>query len=275
MSEAVDILVRKEAIENVNKAIKSITELNSEIIKLSNSVANTPKQPAPEVPSAVISSQKEYSKFISETAANQKELQRQQNTLATSTAKLTNIDTQRNKELARVRLETQRVNKANKDAAILSSRYSTELQKLEVRTRKAREQFQNLLITQGKLAPETVKAQREFQNLNNKLNSAKRATGNFTDQVGNYPTALRPAIGALRNLVGAFGLVEGVKLAFNISKEAIELANQAKGVEFAFRSLGEVGQQAFDDVKTASRGLLSELEIKRSLVEFNLSLIHI
>src|SRR5699024_9524284 len=47
------------------------------------------------------------------------------------------------------------------------------------------------------------------------------------------------------------------------------LAREARGVEFAFERLGEAGVKAFDDVRKASRGTLSELDIKRALVEFD------
>ena len=57
--------------------------------------------------------------------------------------------------------------------------------------------------------------------------------------------------------------------------DSIALAREAKGVEFAFARLGEEGVDAFRRVRQSTRGLLTDLDIKTSLVDFdnfNLSL---
>ncbi|WP_431129764.1 hypothetical protein [Flagellimonas flava] len=190
-------------------------------------------------------------------------------------AKNNQVTSKTSVELAKQRLEAQRANRANKENAILTSRFSTAYEKLSVKLTKARRRLKDLVLTQGENAVATRKASVEVQNLDRRLKGADAISGQFGRTVGNYPTALKPAIGVLRQLVGVFGLLEGVRIALDITKESLALAREAKGIEFAFRRLGDVGVKAFSDVKKATRGLLSDLDIQRSLVEldnFNISL---
>lgn len=218
---------------------------------------------------------KERSELDNKVNAELKERTRLLKALQTQEAKNNQVTSNTSKELSKQRLELQRANKANKENAILTSRFSTEYEKLSIRLRRARTELKDLVLTQGENAAATRKAAIEVQNLDTKLKKADAVAGQFQRNVGNYPTALKPAIGVLRNLVGVFGLYEGVRIGLDITKESLELARQAKGVEFAFQRLGNVGVKAFEDVKKSSAGLLSELDIKRSLVEldnFNINL---
>jgi len=132
-----------------------------------------------------------------------------------------------------------------------------------------------LTIEEGEFSQATIRARAEVTKLSGRIKQADNVAGDFQRNVGNYPTAFKPAISAIRGLVAAFGLTEGIRVAFDFTKESLALAREAKGVEFAFERLGVVGVDAFNNVKKSTRGLLSDLDIKRSLVEFdnfNLSL---
>ena len=50
--------------------------------------------------------------------------------------------------------------------------------------------------------------------------------------------------------------------------EGLKMADQARGVEFAFKAIGKTAQQAFLDVRKAVRGTLSDLDIRKALVNF-------
>lgn len=141
--------------------------------------------------------------------------------------------------------------------------------RLRLERDKAANTLRDLIASEKASNREIKNAQREFDRLDDKVKRADKAVKNFRDNVGNYPTGLRPAIGFLKELVGVFGIVEGIRLAFNFGVEASNLAKQAKGVEFAFAQLGDVGVKAFEDVKRVSRGAISDIGIKRSLVELN------
>lgn len=90
-------------------------------------------------------------------------------------------------------------------------------------------------------------AQREFDGLNRRVLAADRAVGRFNRNVGNYPTK---AIGGIRDLVGAFGLVGGVTAFAMITKDIFEQTRQLQGLELALKQVlgtsGDLGQtQAF------------------------------
>ncbi|MBT0607661.1 coiled-coil domain-containing protein [Aequorivita echinoideorum] len=73
--------------------------------------------------------------------------------------------------------------------------------------------------------------------------------------------------------VGATALFDVFKQGFGYVKQFIadsqQMALEAKGVEFAFEQLGERGEEAFKKVRISTRGALSDIDIKKSLVEFD------
>ena len=87
-----------------------------------------------------------------------------------------------------------------------------------------------------------------------------------------FSEVLFPVSGAL---LFTQALSSGVRFAREFIVESRELALEAKGVEFAFEALGDRGEDAFNRIKLSTRGLLSDIDIKKSIVEFdnfNLSL---
>ena len=92
-----------------------------------------------------------------------------------------------------------------------------------------------------------------------------KTIGNSQANVGNYTNAL----GGLKKVFGALGITFAISQLVNLGKELINLSQESKGVQFAFEKLGNEGVNAFDRVKAATRGTLSNLDIKRSLVEFD------
>ena len=102
------------------------------------------------------------------------------------------------------------------------------------------------------------KQDKEYKNLS-------RSIGNSQVDVGNYGRAL----GGLKKVFGALGITFAITQLVSLGKELINLSQESKGVQFAFEKLGNEGVNAFDRVKAATRGTLSNLDIKRSLVEFD------
>ena len=92
-----------------------------------------------------------------------------------------------------------------------------------------------------------------------------RTIGSSQVDVGNYGRAL----GGLKKVFGALGITFAITQLVSLGKELINLSQESKGVQFAFEKLGDEGVDAFNRVKEATRGTLSNLDIKRSLVEFD------
>ena len=99
------------------------------------------------------------------------------------------------------------------------------------------------------------------------LRGASKATGGVISQMkSQFKTLVFPVTGLL---LFVDALKSGLRFAKQFITDAVQLSIEAKGVEFAFKNLGDQGEDAFNRVKIATRGLLSDLEIKRSLVEFD------
>ncbi|WP_341215769.1 hypothetical protein [uncultured Wocania sp.] len=130
-----------------------------------------------------------------------------------------------------------------------------------------------------KVTKDEIKAfkqsQKEFKKYDEAVRSIKKSTGDFKENVGNYPKTVGIALSSIKRLLPIVGAGFGLREAFNFTKEARQFAIEAKGVEFAFERIGEVGQDAFDRIKSSTRGLLSDLDIKKAIVgfdNFNISL---
>ena len=144
--------------------------------------------------------------------------------------------------------------------------------KLTAALNTAEKEYKDLAASQGLNSKATITAQKNVQKLRGQIDAINQPIKRFSDNVGNYPKTLGGGIKAIASLgkafIGVFGIVEGVKLIFNFAKESRELALQAKGVEFAFESIGEKGQKAFDSIKKSTRGALSDLTIQKAINEF-------
>ncbi|MEM7485034.1 MAG: hypothetical protein AAF348_07480 [Bacteroidota bacterium] len=187
----------------------------------------------------------------------------------------TNVTRDSLRQLVDERTKRNQLNAELRQESRLNNSLEGSYQRLRLERDKAARTLRDLVVSEKASNRELRNAQREFNTLDGRVKKADTSIRNFRDNVGNYQSALRPAIGALRELVGVFGIVQGIRLAFDFAKEASELARQAKGVEFAFDRLGEQGVKAFNDVKQASRGALSDLDIQTSLNElsnFNIDL---
>ena len=110
---------------------------------------------------------------------------------------------------------------------------------------------------------ELKKAQKAYASINNEIRETEGLLSKIKKQAGavGFPVA-----GALL-FTQALGSI-AVK-AKEFITNSVNMAIEAKGIEFAFKRLGDEGEDAFKRVKASTRGLLSDLEIKKSLVEFD------
>lgn len=277
MSEVINTIIDKKAFEQLDRLVQGLEKANSAFLTVAESSAKLGKK------SFKVNGVKEYnnqvrdsSKFISEANAANKEAERIMNGITTAKAKLRASITEENKQLVQNRFNTQQVNKANKEAAILSSRHATAMQKLTVQRNQAKRSIQDYeakqalgIKTTQKEEREIIKLRKEYARLDGAYRKSNRTVGEYFDNVGNYQSGLKKFTGMIRGLVGAFGLIEGARIGLNFAKESVQLAQQAKSVEFAYKRLGDEGAKAFNDIKKSTRGLLSDLEIKKSLNEFD------
>lgn len=77
---------------------------------------------------------------------------------------------------------------------------------------------------------------------------------------------MKKTLGPLAGMVGG---VFAVGKLISFGKELIEIQRRALGVNYAFNQLGEEGEVAFEKIREATRGTLSDLDIKTSINEFS------
>jgi hypothetical protein len=109
----------------------------------------------------------------------------------------------------------------------------------------------------------------EFKKYNEAFKKIKRDTGQFGDNVGNYPKGFKLIGTSLKKILPGIGILAGLKFGTKFLLEARDVALQARGIEFAFKRIGEEGESAFEGIKESTRGLLSDLDIKKAIVEFD------
>ena len=107
----------------------------------------------------------------------------------------------------------------------------------------------------------------EFRKYQAAVLKADKSIGRFQRNVGNYPKVLGSAVGALKGLIGAFGIIEGLRFGFNFAKEAVLIANASKGVDLAFSTIAN-STNILERARTQTRGLISDLDLKKSANEF-------
>jgi len=171
--------------------------------------------------------------------------------------------------LQRERVELQAVNRDIKRQATANSELVGAYRRLSAQLLIAKDRYKDLAIEQGANSVAARRAAAEVERLQRRVRSADQAVGDFQRNVGNYASGFAPLINIGRQLVGAFGIVEGLRLGVRFLRESVELAREAKGVEFAFNNIGDAGVEAFERIKASTRGLLSDLEIRRAIVEFD------
>ena len=180
---------------------------------------------------------------------------------------------------AEERLERQRQNREEKDEAILKSKTSTLIEILNVKRRRAATIVQDLVAKKKLYNNLSDAEQRElkestiqFNRYDLAIKKAKETTRQFQENVGNYPKILKIGLSSIKSLIPLIGAGLSLRAAFDFGKEARQLAIEAKGVDFAFERIqkrGENVEAVLLRVKETTRGTLSDLDIKKSIVEFD------
>lgn len=198
-----------------------------------------------------------------------KERQRQLQNLLTTENRLQNVNSITNKQLQEKRELLRQEERAIKKEL-------TYMGQLEQKRYIALQQVQNLNAKKAlgnRLSAEEANqlqnSTKEFKKYNDEFKKIKTGVGDFGFNVGNYPKGLEIVGGAIKKLLPGLGLLAGLKFGVDFVNDARKVAQEAKGVEFAFKRLGDTGVDAFSRIKSATRGTLSDLDIKTALVDFD------
>jgi len=148
-----------------------------------------------------------------------KEQDRLEKALATAIAKKNAASSKTNINLQKQRVETNQLNKASKEEAILTSKLSGHYQKLSVELNKMRNTYKNLAAKKERGKKLTAQETKEYQRLgaqvrktDSALKRIDKTVGQSQRSVGNYGNAVRGLAGGFRSLVGALGVTSGIYL---------------------------------------------------------------
>jgi tape measure domain-containing protein len=130
-------------------------------------------------------------------------------------------------EVANQRLLARNNNLATQSTSALAGAYG----RLSAQQKIAKQNLQNLIVSQGKNSAATKKAQSHYNSLTAKINQANKATSNFSK------TGLGSAVKGLRNLIAAFGIVGGVQIFANMARNIFELTKKLDGMNFSMRKI--------------------------------------
>lgn len=135
------------------------------------------------------------------------------------------------------RVTLQQQNKEARQEAILKNRIVGAYQKLNLERTRAKTTLQNLIASENASSASIKKAQAEFDRLDKKVKKADTAVKDFSKNVGNYPNQMGKAIGSLKNLASALGVVGGVALLAKTMKESVGII---KDFELQIATLGGI-----------------------------------
>ena len=201
-----------------DELLKSATTLNT-MMKSSgnNNVANTLKD-----------INTELQKF------NQISAKQYENIKKTNTAR-----TSLNKQTRQEVIDQRALRKEVDLEAKAQSRVVGAYQRLIAKRQQAKKTLQDLIIAKGKDNALTLKAEKNYNRLTNQVNKANKATSNFSKG------GLGGAIKGFTNLLGAFGIVGGVSLIGDLTKNIFNLTKQFDAFRFTMqKTIGDVVELA-------------------------------
>lgn len=242
------------SVKMLETAMKAVVELAKQVKEGLKNLPELPRQPkAPS--SKVLKTTKELNDLTA------KATQLEKNRLG--------IDKELQKEKVRLQGLNRERNKLLKEEIALEGRQLG----LEERLLKSNKE---LRLARKQLVETDKDYEKELKRINDQLNKNNEQLAKTRDNdekriksIGRYEKAVSSLRSGLGRLAGAFGLAFGAQAVVGFVKDLNEIANQSQGVTFAFERLGTQGVDAFERVKKSTRGLLSNLDIKRSLVEFD------
>jgi len=140
---------------------------------------------------------------------------------------------------------------------------------LRISSIKLTKEYDKLSRAQRTNSKEGRKIKKELAAINEEIREGGVEVNNFRANVGNYTQSFKRAG---LSIAAAFGLTGGISTVAqniaNITKESVQLANEAKGIDFAFNRIDN-SIAILDRAKESTQGLLSDLDIKKSIVEFD------
>lgn len=177
------------------------------------------------------------------------------------------------------RLEIRLLNRGRREAAVLSSKLSTEYEKQSVRLIQLRRKYKDVALVEGEASKNARRLQIQVNKLDQALKRVDANVGQFQRNVGNYSKAMRSAVAAARSLAGAIGLTSGAFLAVQVVRDAIKVIRDFEKQNATLSAILQVSKEDMkgltdeairlgsETVKTASQ--VTQLQIAYARLGFS------
>ena len=140
--------------------------------------------------------------------------------LTTQTGKLTVAQQNLDKEIIAQRIETQRLNKINKESAELANKNTGAYRKQSIELNKLVRKYQDMAVSEGTASKEAKNLLTQITKLDTKLKQVDNSVGRNQRSVGKYSNALK---GLGRQLLGAAGITAGFTALFRVVGNSVKI----------------------------------------------------
>jgi TP901 family phage tail tape measure protein len=123
------------------------------------------------------------------------------------------------------RVQNEINNRALKQATLEKLGLVSAYDKLNKSRTEAKNKLRDLIVTEGESSKATIKARQEFEKLDAQVKKADRAVGDFTKNVGNYPS-LKSFASGVKDIAGAFGLAAGTAAFASVMQGAVQIIKE-------------------------------------------------
>jgi len=123
------------------------------------------------------------------------------------------------------RVQNEINNRALKQATLEKLGLVSAYDKLNKSRTEAKNRLRDLIVTEGESSKATIKARQEFEKLDAQVKKADRAVGDFTKNVGNYPS-LKSFASGVKDIAGAFGLAAGTAAFASVMQGAVQIIKE-------------------------------------------------
>lgn len=179
---------------------------------------------------------------------------------------------------AEEKLEIRILNRNAREAAVISSKLSTEYEKQATRLIRLKREYKDVALREGEASKQAKAMRAEIQKLDSTLKRVDAGVGEFQRNVGNYSKAMQGARNAARSLASAMGLVGGAFLIVQVVRDASKVIRDFEKANATLSAILQVEKEDMRDltedaqrlgettVKTA--GQVTELQIAYARLGF-------
>jgi tape measure domain-containing protein len=219
-------------------ALSELKQAETLVNNLASSIEKINKFKAPISPSAAdnaikqqIADLKAQEQAIKKVSDIQRQIETNAKNQTSANQKLTKSEYDYVKSVERAIVAKEKAAKAAEREALGNEKLYSAYNELNAARTRAKNTLRDLIASQAASNSEIKKAQREFDNLDQKVRKADKAVGDFSKSVGNY----KGALSGIGNLMGAFGISTGLYLAADLIKNIYETTKQLQSMDLALK----------------------------------------